>query len=217
MKNDFSCIFLEKILDDIPAKSQSRPLARTVSLGYPLSIKTLLSNYNVLPPKQSLGAVRGISDMGWLRLVGSLKLQVSFAEYSLFYWALLQKRSIILRNLLIEATPYFTHTPRKQERKKKRKTKRGRVDGREEEKERWREGRGGGVRKKPRSIARATFGGGERYYNIALHTRTHRERVEGKKEKDREGEKKIEKKQREDGRNGEGGGWGGGKEKKIIS
>jgi len=44
--------------------------------------------------------------MGWLRLVGSLKLQVSFAEYSLFYRALLQKRPIILRSLLLEATPY---------------------------------------------------------------------------------------------------------------
>jgi len=43
--------------------------------------------------------------MGWLRLVGSLKLQVSFAEYRLFYRALLQKRSIILRSLLIVATP----------------------------------------------------------------------------------------------------------------
>jgi len=44
--------------------------------------------------------------MGWLRLVGSLKLQVSFAEHSLFYRALLQKRPIILRSLLIVATPY---------------------------------------------------------------------------------------------------------------
>ena len=43
--------------------------------------------------------------MGWLRLVGSLKLQVSFAEYSLFYRALLKKRPIILRSLLIIATP----------------------------------------------------------------------------------------------------------------
>ena len=33
--------------------------------------------------------------MGWLRVVGSLKLQVSFAEYRLFYRALLQKRPII--------------------------------------------------------------------------------------------------------------------------
>ena len=44
--------------------------------------------------------------MGWLRLVGSLKLYVSFAGYSLFYRALLQKRPIILRSLLIVATPY---------------------------------------------------------------------------------------------------------------
>jgi len=43
--------------------------------------------------------------MGWVRLVGSLKQQVSFAEYSLFYRALLQKRPIVLRSLLIVATP----------------------------------------------------------------------------------------------------------------
>ena len=36
------------------------------------------------------------------------KLQVSFAEYSLFYRALLQKRPIILRSLLIVATPHNT-------------------------------------------------------------------------------------------------------------
>jgi len=45
--------------------------------------------------------------MKWLQLVGSLKLQVSSAEYSLFYRALLQKRPIILRSLLIVATPYL--------------------------------------------------------------------------------------------------------------
>jgi len=32
--------------------------------------------------------------MGWLPLVGSLKLQVSLAEYHLFYRSLLQKRPI---------------------------------------------------------------------------------------------------------------------------
>ena len=36
----------------------------------------------------------------WLQLVGSLKLYVSFAEYSLFYRALSQKRPILLRSLL---------------------------------------------------------------------------------------------------------------------
>ena len=44
--------------------------------------------------------------MGWLRLVGSFKLYVCFAEYSLCYMALLQKRPIILRSLLFVATPY---------------------------------------------------------------------------------------------------------------
>ena len=41
----------------------------------------------------------------WLRLVGSFKLYVSFAEYRLFYGALLQKRPVILRSLLTKATP----------------------------------------------------------------------------------------------------------------
>jgi len=44
-------------------------------------------------------------DMGWLLLVGSFKFDVSFSEYSLFYRALLQKRPVILRSLLIVATP----------------------------------------------------------------------------------------------------------------
>ena len=43
--------------------------------------------------------------MGWPRVVGMLKLWVSFAEYSLFYRALLQKKLVILRSLLIVATP----------------------------------------------------------------------------------------------------------------
>ena len=40
---------------------------------------------------------------GWLQSVGSIKLQVSFAEYRLFYSALLQKRPIILSILLTKA------------------------------------------------------------------------------------------------------------------
>ena len=47
-----------------------------------------------------------IHGMGWLRSVGSMQLQVSFAEYCLFYRALLQKRLIILSILLTRATPY---------------------------------------------------------------------------------------------------------------
>jgi len=41
-----------------------------------------------------------------VRSVGSFKLLVSFAEYCLFYGALLQKRPIIVSILLTKATPY---------------------------------------------------------------------------------------------------------------
>jgi len=44
--------------------------------------------------------------MGWLRLVDSLKLQVSFAKEPYKRDSILQKRPIILRSLLIVATPY---------------------------------------------------------------------------------------------------------------
>jgi len=45
-------------------------------------------------------------DMGWLRLVGSLKSQVSFAKEPYKRDHILQKRPIIL-SLLIVATPYL--------------------------------------------------------------------------------------------------------------
>jgi len=44
--------------------------------------------------------------MGWLRLIGSLKLQVSFAKEPYKRDDILQKRRIILRSPLIVATPY---------------------------------------------------------------------------------------------------------------
>ena len=44
--------------------------------------------------------------MGWLRLVGSLKLYVSFAKEPYKRDYILQKRPTILRSLLIVATPY---------------------------------------------------------------------------------------------------------------
>jgi len=44
--------------------------------------------------------------MGWLRLVGSLKLQVSFAKEPYKKDNILPKRPTILRSLLIVATPY---------------------------------------------------------------------------------------------------------------
>jgi len=46
------------------------------------------------------------SHMGWLRWVGSLKLQVSFAKKPYKRDGILQKRPIILRSLIIVATPY---------------------------------------------------------------------------------------------------------------
>jgi len=47
--------------------------------------------------------------MGWLRLVGSLKLYVSFAKEPHKRDYILQKRPIILRSLLIEATHIYVH------------------------------------------------------------------------------------------------------------
>jgi len=48
-----------------------------------------------------------IIHMGWPRLVGAFKLQVSFAK-ELYNWDdILQKRPIVLRSLLIIATPYI--------------------------------------------------------------------------------------------------------------
>ena len=44
--------------------------------------------------------------MGWLQLVGSLKLQVSFAKKPYKRDYILQKRPLITRSLLIVATPY---------------------------------------------------------------------------------------------------------------
>jgi len=51
--------------------------------------------------------VTWITIIGWLRLVGSLKLYVSFAKESYKRDYILQKRHIILRSLLIVATPYY--------------------------------------------------------------------------------------------------------------
>jgi len=48
--------------------------------------------------------------VSWLRLEGSLKLHVSFAEYCLFYRALLQRRPMILRSLQIEFARYWQLT-----------------------------------------------------------------------------------------------------------
>jgi len=46
--------------------------------------------------------------MGWLQLVGSIKLKVSFPKENYKRDYILQKRPIILSILLTEATPYVT-------------------------------------------------------------------------------------------------------------
>jgi len=48
--------------------------------------------------------------MGWLRLVGSLKSLVSSAKEPYERDDILQKRPVILRSLLMVATPYVTHS-----------------------------------------------------------------------------------------------------------
>ena len=56
---------------------------------------------------------RHVGDMGWLRLVGSLKLQVSFAKEPYKRGYILQKRPVLLRSLLIVATPHPPSTHEK--------------------------------------------------------------------------------------------------------
>ena len=54
----------------------------------------------------SLISHRQYVNMGWLRFVGSLKLWVSFAKEPYKRKDILQKKPVILRSLLIVATPY---------------------------------------------------------------------------------------------------------------
>ena len=54
----------------------------------------------------NLEAVAQVSYMGWLQLVGSIKLYVSFAKETYKRDAILQKRPVILSILLTVATPY---------------------------------------------------------------------------------------------------------------
>jgi len=55
--------------------------------------------------KRSCSRVGVVSVIGWLRLVGCLNLQVSFAKEPYKRDCILQKTPIISRSLLIVATP----------------------------------------------------------------------------------------------------------------
>ena len=52
-----------------------------------------------------------VSATGWLHLVDSFKLQVSFAKEPYERDDILQRKPIILRSLLIIATPYMLQYP----------------------------------------------------------------------------------------------------------
>jgi len=52
------------------------------------------------------GSATAESAMGWLRVVGSLEIQISFAKEPYERDDILQKRRMILRSLLIVATQY---------------------------------------------------------------------------------------------------------------
>ena len=73
--------------------------------------------------------------MGWLRSGGSSKLHVSFAKEPYEKDDILQKRPMILRNLLIVGTPYVYICIQK-EREQQRETDRQRQKERQREKER---------------------------------------------------------------------------------
>jgi len=59
---------------------------------------------------------RAQTHMGWLRLVGSLKLQIYFAKKPYKRDDILQKKPVILRSLLIVATPSSLRTNTQQTR-----------------------------------------------------------------------------------------------------
>ena len=73
------------------------------SLSFSLSLS--LSLFLSLPVSPTLSRAI-MSGMRWLQAVDSLRIWVSFAEYRLFYRALLQQRPIFLGSLLIVAAPY---------------------------------------------------------------------------------------------------------------
>ena len=70
----------------------------------------ILASYDTVSHRSRTKFIHPSYTMEWFRLVGSLKLHVSFAEYRLFYRALLQRGPVIWRSLLIVATPYCNLT-----------------------------------------------------------------------------------------------------------
>ena len=82
-------------------------LACVFSAKEPYKRDYTLQKRPVYVPRRCSTRVCHYIDMGWLWLVCSLKLWVSFAESRLFYRALLQKGLIISRSRLSVATLYI--------------------------------------------------------------------------------------------------------------
>ena len=69
-------------------------------------VKSLIHAVYLCPPWIDHNTFSPLFDMRWLRLVGSLKVQVSFSKKPYKRDYILQKRPTILRCLLIVAIPY---------------------------------------------------------------------------------------------------------------
>jgi len=89
--------FPERLSDETFRSYQTRPRLSVMNGG----LDFLKDRRSTI----SADLVRAYVTIGWLRLVGSIQIYVSFAEYSLFYRAPLQKKPIILSMLLTEAIP----------------------------------------------------------------------------------------------------------------
>jgi len=93
-------------IDNI-SRLQLRTLEKPVGLGIHIICTWIMARANE-SWHTWVYDVTHLQHMGWLRLVGSLKLQVSLENTCLFCRSLLQKRLTILRSLVIVATPYPT-------------------------------------------------------------------------------------------------------------
>jgi len=86
-----------------------RPIGCLIFIGhFPQKSPILKSSFAKNDLQLNSKILKGwLAFTGWLRLVGSLKLQVSFAKEPCKRDNILQERTIILRSLLIVATPYM--------------------------------------------------------------------------------------------------------------